>query len=39
MVFGTGGVTGDAVFDDSNRIQIVFAMAEAIGGNGGRIFP
>jgi hypothetical protein len=24
------GVTGDAVFDDANRIRIVFAMAKAI---------
>ena len=31
------GVTGDAVFDDANRIRIVFAMAEVIGGDGGRI--
>jgi hypothetical protein len=30
-------VTGDAVFNDSNWIRIVFAMAEAIGGDGGRI--
>jgi hypothetical protein len=38
MVFGTGEVTGDAVLDDSNRIRIVFAMAEAIGDGGGSIF-
>jgi hypothetical protein len=37
MVFGTRGA-GDTVFDDSNRIRIVFAMAEAIGVDGGCIF-
>ena len=30
--------TGNVVFDDSNRIRIVFAMAEAIRGNGGVFF-